>query len=107
MDKGSINQTPTRILTGDEYFTTSYSPDLLRCYGGTELPLFQRGELNLPPFEKGDRGGFCCAITIAFRFNNFFKRFENIRLSNHYHAISRNSKLSNYYPSIKKERGAL
>jgi hypothetical protein len=32
MDKGSINQTPTRILTGDEYFTTRYSPDLLRRY---------------------------------------------------------------------------
>jgi hypothetical protein len=32
MDKGSINQTPTRILKGDEYFTTRYSPDLLRRY---------------------------------------------------------------------------
>jgi len=32
MVKGSINQTPTRILTGDEYFTTRYSPYLLRRY---------------------------------------------------------------------------
>jgi hypothetical protein len=33
MDKGSINQTPTRILTRDEYLIMRYSPDLLRRYG--------------------------------------------------------------------------
>jgi hypothetical protein len=32
MGKGSINQTPTRDLMGDEYFKTRYSPDLLRRY---------------------------------------------------------------------------
>jgi hypothetical protein len=32
MDKGSINQTPTRILAGDEYFTARYFPDLLKRY---------------------------------------------------------------------------
>jgi hypothetical protein len=32
MDKGSINQTPTRILMGEEYSARKYSPVFLRRY---------------------------------------------------------------------------